>query len=82
MKVKAGQDVAIDDLLVVVESDKASMEIPSPVAGRVASVDVSEGSAVTEGSLLAVIEATSPTEAEPTAAATNAVEIAAAFTVR
>ena len=76
VKVKAGQDVAIDDLLVVVESDKASMEIPSPVAGRVASVDVSEGSAVTEGSLLAVIEATSPTEADPSAAATNAVEIA------
>ena len=59
VKVKAGQDVAVDDLLVVVESDKASMEIPAPVAGRVASVDVDRGRrASTEGSLLAVIEAT------------------------
>ncbi len=54
VKVKAGQDVAVDDLLVVIESDKASMEIPSPVAGRVASVDVKEGAEVTEGTLLAV----------------------------
>ena len=69
VKVKVGQDVAVDDLLVVVESDKASMEIPSPVAGRVASVDVSEGTAVTEGSLLAVIEATSlPKVGAPAAA--------------
>jgi pyruvate dehydrogenase E2 component (dihydrolipoamide acetyltransferase) len=67
--VKVGQNVAVDDLLVVIESDKASMEIPSPVAGRVASVDVSEGAAVTEGSLLAVIEAAlQPTDATPVAA--------------
>ncbi len=59
VKVKAGQDVAVDDLLVVIESDKASMEVPSPVAGRVASVDVKEGAEVTEGTLLAVIEAAS-----------------------
>ena len=72
VKVKAGQDVAIDDLLVVIESDKASMEIPSPVAGRVSSVDVSEGTAVVEGTLLAVIEAVSPPKAEDVAAAAPA----------
>ena len=64
VKVKAGQDVAVDDLLVVIESDKASMEIPSPVAGRVASVDVSEGTEVTEGTLLAVIESASVSSGE------------------
>ena len=74
VKVKAGQDVAIDDLLVVIESDKASMEIPSPVAGRVSSVDVSEGAAVVEGTLLAVIEAVSPPKAENATAAAKAVE--------
>ncbi len=74
VKVKAGQDVAIDDLLVVIESDKASMEIPSPVAGRVASVDVSEGAAVVEGTLLAVIEAVSPPKAENATAAAKPVE--------
>ncbi len=73
--VKAGQNVAVDDLLVVIESDKASMEVPSPVAGRVASVDVSEGAAVTEGTLLAVIEATSRTN---DAAAEVAAPVAAA----
>ena len=56
--VKAGQDVEADDLLVVVESDKASMEIPAPVAGRIVSVDVEEGASVSEGSLLVVIETT------------------------
>jgi pyruvate dehydrogenase E2 component (dihydrolipoamide acetyltransferase) len=54
--VKPGQTVAVDDLLVVLESDKASMEIPAPVAGRVASVDVADGASVEEGSLLVVIE--------------------------
>ena len=54
--VKPGQLVAVDDLLVVVESDKASMEIPSPFAGRVASVDVVPGAAVVEGTLLVVLE--------------------------
>jgi pyruvate dehydrogenase E2 component (dihydrolipoamide acetyltransferase) len=54
--VKPGRSVAVDDLLVVVESDKASMEIPAPVAGRIVSVDVKEGAAVAEGTLLAVIE--------------------------
>ena len=56
--VKAGQTVALDDLLVVVESDKASMEIPAPVAGRILSVDVVNGASVEEGTLLAVIETT------------------------
>ncbi len=54
--VKPGQTVAPDDLLVVVESDKASMEIPAPVAGRIISVDVKEGDSVEQGSLLVVIE--------------------------
>jgi pyruvate dehydrogenase E2 component (dihydrolipoamide acetyltransferase) len=54
--VKLGQSVAADDLLVVLESDKASMEIPAPVAGRIASVDVADGAKVEEGSLIVVIE--------------------------
>ena len=54
--VAAGDEIAVDDLLVVVESDKASMEIPSPVAGRVAEVPVETGSGVSEGTLLVVVE--------------------------
>lgn len=56
VSVKAGQTVAVDDLLMVVESDKASMEIPAPVAGRIVSVDVTPGAGISEGTLLAVIE--------------------------
>jgi pyruvate dehydrogenase E2 component (dihydrolipoamide acetyltransferase) len=70
--VKPGQLVAVDDLLVVVESDKASMEIPAPVAGRIASVEVSEGGAVAEGSLLVVIETTAPAGATTTASSATA----------
>ena len=54
--VAAGQAVAVDDLLVVVESEKASMEIPSPFAGTVARVAVDEGDDVGEASLLVVLE--------------------------
>ena len=55
--VAEGQAVAVDDLLVVVESEKASMEIPSPFAGTVVEVAVDEGDDVEEASLLVVLEA-------------------------
>jgi len=51
-----GDVVDADASLVVLESDKASMEIPSPCAGMIKSFSVSEGDKVTEGSLLAEIE--------------------------
>jgi pyruvate dehydrogenase E2 component (dihydrolipoamide acetyltransferase) len=54
--VKAGDQVGENDLLVVVESDKASMEIPAGHSGKVVDVHVSEGSAVEEGSLLVTLE--------------------------
>jgi pyruvate dehydrogenase E2 component (dihydrolipoamide acetyltransferase) len=54
--VTAGQSVTTDDLLVVVESDKASMEIPAGHDGTVVEVHVSEGSEVTEGTLLVTLQ--------------------------
>jgi len=54
--VAPGAVVKVDDLLLVVESDKASMEIPAPVDGRVVELPVGLGEVVIEGSLLAVIE--------------------------
>ena len=54
--VKAGDQVEEDDVLVVVESDKASMEIPSSDAGSVKEVHVSVGSEVEEGTLLVTLE--------------------------
>ncbi len=54
--VEAGAEVSESDLLVVVESDKASMEIPAGQAGTVSRVHVEEGSEVEEGTLIATIE--------------------------
>jgi pyruvate dehydrogenase E2 component (dihydrolipoamide acetyltransferase) len=55
--VKVGAEVKVDDLLAVLESDKASMEVPAPAAGKVLEVAIHEGDAVNEGSLLVVLEA-------------------------
>ena len=50
--VSVGDSINADDSLVVLESDKASMEIPSPMAGVVKSIAVKEGDTVDEGSLI------------------------------
>lgn len=54
--VKPGDLVAVDETLVMVESDKATMDIPSPVAGRVAEVRLVNGERVSKGTLIALIE--------------------------
>ncbi|WP_272476097.1 dihydrolipoyl dehydrogenase [Baekduia alba] len=54
--VAVGDEVAAEDPLVVLESDKASMEIPAPEAGTVKEIKVAVGDAVSEGSLLVVLE--------------------------
>ncbi|TGD98198.1 dihydrolipoyl dehydrogenase [Methylobacterium nonmethylotrophicum] len=54
--VKAGDTIAVDDTIVVLESDKATMDVPSSVAGKVAEVKVKPGDTVTEGDLLLVLE--------------------------
>ncbi len=50
--VKAGDQVAAEDPLITVESDKAAMEVPSPAAGTVQDVAVVLGDKVSEGSLI------------------------------
>ncbi len=54
--VQSGDQVAEGDSLVVLESDKASMEIPSPFAGLVVSLSIEEGASVSEGSALLEME--------------------------
>ena len=54
--VAVGDVIDADTSLIVLESDKASMEIPSPCAGTIKSFAVSEGDKVAEGSLLAEID--------------------------
>jgi pyruvate dehydrogenase E2 component (dihydrolipoamide acetyltransferase) len=55
--VKVGDTVKVDQSLLTVESDKASMEIPSSHAGVVKEIKVKIGDKVAEGSIIAVIDA-------------------------
>jgi pyruvate dehydrogenase E2 component (dihydrolipoamide acetyltransferase) len=55
--VKPGDTVAVDQSLITVESDKASMEIPSNQAGVVREIKVKIGDKVAEGSLVLLLEA-------------------------
>jgi pyruvate/2-oxoglutarate dehydrogenase complex dihydrolipoamide acyltransferase (E2) component len=50
--VEVGQEVAEEDPLVVLESDKATMEVPSPAAGKIGELLVKVGDTVSEGSAL------------------------------
>ncbi len=54
--VSAGDTVAEEDALVELESDKATMEVPSPVAGKITEITVKEGDKVSEGSVLLKLE--------------------------
>lgn len=55
--VKVGDTIAIDDSIVLLESDKASVEVPSTSAGVVKSILVSQGDEVTEGAVLIELQA-------------------------
>ena len=54
--VKPGDTVAKEDSLVTLESDKATMEVPSPVAGIVKELKVKPGDKLSEGSLILTLE--------------------------
>ncbi|MDO9425845.1 MAG: dihydrolipoyl dehydrogenase [Methylobacterium sp.] len=55
VSVSPGDVIAIDDVIIVLESDKATMDIPSPVAGTVAEVKIKAGDTVTQGDLILVM---------------------------
>ncbi len=55
--VGVGDIVAVEDPLVELESDKATMEVPSSYAGKVMEIKVAEGDVVSEGSVILVLEA-------------------------
>lgn len=72
--VSVGDSINADDSVVVLESDKASMEIPSPMAGVVKSIAVKEGDTVDEGSLILELDTAVSLEIEandPEAASTS-----------
>jgi pyruvate dehydrogenase E2 component (dihydrolipoamide acetyltransferase) len=59
--VKAGDEVEMESTLITVESDKATMDIPSPAVGKVRQVNVKNGDKVAQGSSILILE-TSVTE--------------------
>jgi len=55
--VKVGDEVKIEDSLITVESDKATMDVPSPVAGVITELLIKLGDKVSEGKLIARVKA-------------------------
>jgi pyruvate dehydrogenase E2 component (dihydrolipoamide acetyltransferase) len=54
--VKPGDVVDVDDPLITLETDKATMDVPSPVAGKISEVKVGAGSLISSGDLIVVLE--------------------------
>ncbi|MCK2127857.1 dihydrolipoyllysine-residue acetyltransferase [Thauera aromatica] len=67
--VKVGDTIAVDDAIATLESDKATMDVPSSAAGVVREVLVGIGDKVAEGTVLIRIEATASAAATPAPAA-------------
>src|SRR4051812_43179499 len=65
--VKAGDTVSKDQGLVTLESDKATMEVPAPFAGVITQLKVKLGDSLSEGSVVALIEAAEGSSAAPAA---------------
>src|SRR5471032_3022351 len=69
LMIKVGDTIKVDQSLITVESDKASMEIPSSAAGVVKEIKVKVGDKVAMGSPLLVLEAEGAGAAAPAPAA-------------
>jgi len=76
--VKPGDVVEKEQSLVTLESDKATMDVPSPEAGTVKEVKVKPGDAVSEGVLIVILEAAGAAAAAPQAEQKSAPAAAAA----
>lgn len=76
--VKVGEQIDVEQSIVVVESDKATVEVPSSVAGTVESIQVKEGDTVKEGVVLIKVKTTSASSAQAEAPASTTAAPAAA----
>jgi len=63
--VAPGDTVAVEDPLLTLESDKATLDVPSPVAGTVGELHVSVGDAVSEGTVIGTVETSGPAATPP-----------------
>jgi pyruvate dehydrogenase E2 component (dihydrolipoamide acetyltransferase) len=72
VSVKVGDVISVDDSLITLETDKATMEVPATAAGKVLEVKVAVGSKVSQGDLIVVVEGAVAAAAAPVAAAAPA----------
>ncbi|SCX39230.1 dihydrolipoyllysine-residue acetyltransferase [Nitrosospira sp. Nsp1] len=75
--VKPGDSVEAEDPLIALESDKATIEVPSPFAGIIKDVSVKVGDNVSEGTLVLVMEVSETDSASPDASSASGTESAA-----
>ncbi|WIX31578.1 pyruvate dehydrogenase complex dihydrolipoyllysine-residue acetyltransferase [Salinicola sp. JS01] len=54
--VSEGDEISAEDTLITLESDKASMDVPSPYSGKIVSLSIKEGDSVSEGDLIGTME--------------------------
>ncbi|MDH4573812.1 pyruvate dehydrogenase complex dihydrolipoyllysine-residue acetyltransferase [Salinicola acroporae] len=54
--VSEGDEISEEDTLITLESDKASMDVPSPYSGKIVSLSIKEGDSVSEGDLIGTME--------------------------
>ena len=64
--VKVGDSIEVDTPLVTLETDKATMDVPSPAAGTIVELLVGKGSRVSKGTLLVRLESAAAADAAPT----------------
>ena len=62
-----GDEIEAEDSTIILESDKATMEIPSPYSGKVMSVHVKVGDRISEGTIIAKLESAEVKQDEPVA---------------
>ena len=77
--VKVGDTVAVEDSLLTLESDKATLDVPSSHAGIIKEIKVKVGDKISEGSVVVVLEANT-TEAAPASVSAPAITTATATT--
>ena len=70
--VAVGDEVEVEQGLITLETDKATMDVPSPAAGKVSEVKVSQGSTVSSGDLIVVLDAAAVAETDTAAPDTGA----------
>jgi pyruvate dehydrogenase E2 component (dihydrolipoamide acetyltransferase) len=79
--VKAGDTVEVEDGLITLESDKATMDIPSPTAGIIESISINVGDEVKQGTVVGTMLIEAPSTTEPTSPAQEPEKIKASTPV-